>query len=88
LSLYPIGPTREFWQAWVLQESARRTYMATFFTLQLYLLLKGDVPEKCDKRLYQCHFWTVSAHLWRARDAFDFACAWRDKRHFVVNHNA
>lgn len=88
LPLYPIGPAREFWQGWVLQESARRTYMTTFFLLQLYLLLKGDVPKKCDQRLYLCHFWTVSAHLWQARDAFEFALAWRDRRHFVVNNTS
>ncbi|OIW28649.1 hypothetical protein CONLIGDRAFT_632908 [Coniochaeta ligniaria NRRL 30616] len=87
LPLYPIGPAREFWQAWVLQESARRTYMTAFFVQQLYLLLKGDTPRKCDQRLYLCHFWTVSAHLWGARDAFDFALAWRERRHFVVNNN-
>jgi hypothetical protein len=86
LPLYPIGPAREFWQTWMLHESARRTYMMTFFILQLYLLLKGDVPKKCDHRLYLCHFWTVSAHLWQAGDAFDFAVAWRDRRHFVVNN--
>ncbi|KAH8911161.1 hypothetical protein BR93DRAFT_964975 [Coniochaeta sp. PMI_546] len=87
LPLYPIGPAREFWQSWVLQESARRTYMTSFFIQQLYLLLKGDIPKKCDSSLYLCHFWTLSAHLWRARDAFDFALAWRDRRHFVVNNN-
>lgn len=85
LPLYPVAPAREFWQGWVLQESARRTYLVTYFLLQLYLVLKGDVPKKCDQKIYLCHFWTVSAHLWRAGDAVEFALAWRDRRHFVVN---
>lgn len=87
LPLYPVGPAREFWRGWLLQESARRTYAATFFLLQLYLVLKGDVPKKCDHKLYLCHFWTASAHLWRAEDAFEFAIAWRDRRHLVVNND-
>jgi hypothetical protein len=87
LLLYPIGPAREFWQGWVLQESARRTYLTTFFLLQLYLLLKGDVPRKCDKKLYLCHFWTLSAPLWQAGDAFEFVLAWRGRRHFIVNND-
>jgi hypothetical protein len=86
LPLYPIGPAREFWQTWVLQESARRTYMVVFYIWQLYLLLRGDAPRKCDQRLYMCHFWTVSAYLWRAGDAFDFAVAWRERKHFIVNN--
>jgi hypothetical protein len=87
LPLYPIGPAREFWRNWVLQESMRRTYLMTFFVTQLYWMLSGDMPKKCEPRVYLCHFWTVSSHLWQAKDAFEFALAWRDKRHFVINHS-
>ncbi|KAB5513094.1 hypothetical protein GE09DRAFT_1047205 [Coniochaeta sp. 2T2.1] len=87
LPTYPMAETREFWKRWVLEESARRTYMTCFFVVQMYLLLKGDVPKKCDTRLHLCHFWTVSARLWGAGDAFEFALAWGEGRRFVVNNN-
>lgn len=87
LPLYPIGPAQEFWRNWVLQETMRRTYLMTFFVTQLYWMLRGELPKKCEPKLYAYHFWTVSAHLWRAQDAFEFALAWRDHRHFVVNNS-
>ncbi|TPX06804.1 uncharacterized protein E0L32_002300 [Thyridium curvatum] len=83
LPLHPIGPTRDFWASWVLMESTRRTFLTTFITLQMYRLLAGDLPLDCDPNLYLCHSWTLSAHLWTAADAVDFAVAWRDRRHFV-----
>lgn len=86
LPLYPIGPARDFWHTWVLQESVRRTYMITFFVVKLYELLRGEMPRSCGQWPDLRHFWTVSAHLWRAADAFEFAVAWRDRRHFVVNN--
>lgn len=32
--------------------------------------------------------WTLSAHLWQARDCVDFAVAWRERKHYVVKRRA
>ena len=43
------------------------------------------VPDKrCDPQLLLCQSFTLSAHLWHARDPVDFAVAWRNKKHLVV----
>lgn len=77
---------RESWEDWVFQESARRTFLVVFFTLQLYRVLSRAGPLQCDPKLYVCHSCTLSAHLWRARDSLDFEIAWRERRHFVVTN--
>ncbi len=84
LPLYPLAATKEFWASWVFMESARRTFLITFFFLQLYRLLAGVTTLQCDGKLQLCHSLTMSAYLWRASDAFDFAIAWLEKKHFVV----
>ncbi|RWA10254.1 hypothetical protein EKO27_g4860, partial [Xylaria grammica] len=38
----------------------------------------------CDSKLLLCRSFTLSAHLWHARDPVDFAVAWRDKQHLVA----
>ncbi len=86
LPLYPIGATREFWHSWIFQESARRTFLITFFFLQTYRTMNGIGALQCDGKLYLCHSWTMSAHLWLANDPVDFAVAWRDKKHFIVTN--
>ncbi|KAI3333445.1 hypothetical protein F4824DRAFT_242533 [Ustulina deusta] len=40
--------------------------------------------KKCESQMLLCQSFTLSAHLWHARDPVDFAVAWRDKKHFVV----
>ncbi|KAJ5093274.1 hypothetical protein N7456_009135 [Penicillium angulare] len=75
-----------FWNSWVVQESARRTVLLAFFFMQIYKVLQGNVPVHCDGRLGLEHSWYLSAHLWSAQSAFDFAVAWAEKPHFVV-HN-
>lgn len=86
LALYPITSTRTFWDAWIFQESARRTFLITFLFIQVYRVLSRHPNLHCDGKLNLCHAWTFSAHLWQARDAFDFAVAWRDQTHFVVTN--
>ena len=86
LVLYPLASTRNFWDTWIFQESARRTFLITFFFIQVYRLLSRQWPLHCDGKLELCHAWTFSAHLWQAQDAFDFAVAWRDQNHFVVTN--
>lgn len=39
---------------------------------------------RCDSRMLLCRSFTLSAHLWDARDPISFAIAWRDRRHLVV----
>ncbi|TWU75132.1 hypothetical protein ED733_002773 [Metarhizium rileyi] len=84
LPLYPVAPTRDFWNDWILQESARRTVLFCFFFLQAYRLVAGQKGLECDGRLGLCRSWTMSAHLWNAGTPVQFARAWRDKKHFVV----
>jgi len=86
LNLSSLGATREFWEEWIFQESARRTFLITFFTLQMYRVQRGDLPLQCDSKMYLCHSWTLSAYLWRAGDSLDFEIAWKEKNHFVVTN--
>lgn len=87
LPLYPLTKARTFWESWVFTESARRTFMTACMFLQLYRLLSGGTPLFCNSRLHFHHSLTVSGHLWDAGDAFEFAVAWRDKRHWVVRED-
>lgn len=85
LPLFPIEASRDFWTSWIFQESARRTFLITFFFINTWHILTGRTPIACDNHLDNaCQTWTLSAHLWEAKDAFEFAVAWRVKRHLVV----
>ncbi|KAJ5136780.1 hypothetical protein N7448_005334 [Penicillium atrosanguineum] len=81
-----MNPTIEFWESWVLQESARRTVLLTYYFMQIYKLLHGMTPVQCDGKLgiFGDHAWYLSAHLWNAQSAFDFAIAWAEREHFIV----
>ncbi|XHG01014.1 hypothetical protein AWENTII_004420 [Aspergillus wentii] len=81
-----IESVMTFWDDWIFQESARRTVLLTFYFMQIYKTLQGKMPLYCDGRLGLVHAWYSSAHLWDARDAFDFAVAWTDKPHLVVQN--
>ncbi|KAM7203423.1 hypothetical protein V8F20_004017 [Naviculisporaceae sp. PSN 640] len=81
----PACPRRAFWDTWIFEESARRTWILTYFLIQMYRLLKGNVPVNCDGKLTH-HPFTVSAHLWQAPDALSFATAWKTKEHFMVKN--
>lgn len=86
----PSQELRAFWESWVFQESARRTFLMMFFFLRIYAITKGEFganpKPRCDGRLGLCHSFTLSAHLWAAKDFVDFAPAWKTKRHFVVKN--
>ena len=84
LPLYPLATARQFWHEWIYQESAKRTFIVTFFMLQTYRYLSGDIPMQCDSRLYRCYSWTLSAYLWQAADAVDFAVAWKQRNHVAI----
>jgi hypothetical protein len=82
-----MDPIIEFWESWVLQESARRTVLLTYYFMQINkFFLQGKVPVQCDGKLgiYGDHAWYLSAHLWNAQSAFDFAVAWAEREHFIV----
>lgn len=77
--------SQESWEAWIFQESARRTLLVASFFMHMWELLTGRAPAECrrdDLLLRQC--WTLSAHLWEAGDALEFAAAWRDRKHYIV----
>ena len=83
LPLYPGTAARSAWRAYVLRESVRRTMLSVFQFTGVCNLLRGQLKSclnsiACDSRL------TLSAHLWNAKNAFDFAIAWNDKNHFLV----
>lgn len=86
LPLYPIQPTKDIWEDWILQESARRTALVTFFFLQAYRFMLGFVGLQCDGKLGLCHSWTLSAQLWNAKTAVEFAHAWSARQYFVVTN--
>ncbi|KAJ5710423.1 hypothetical protein N7488_004579 [Penicillium malachiteum] len=81
-----IDSVGTFWESWVIQESARRTVLLAFYFMQIYKILQGNVPTYCDGKLGLQHSWYLSAHLWNAQSAFDFAVAWAEKPHFVVDN--
>lgn len=86
----PPPDIRTFWESWIFQESARRTFLIIFFFLRVYDITKGghgyDPKGTCDGKLGLCHSFTASAHLWKAKDFVDFAAAWNSKSHFVVKN--
>lgn len=87
LPLYPLATTKSFWKDWIFQETARRTILLTFYFLQAYRLLRGDVGLACDGKLGLVHSWTVSGHLWHAGTPVEFAEVWRKRKHYVVTNS-
>ncbi|KAI4648388.1 uncharacterized protein J4E79_010010 [Alternaria viburni] len=83
LPLYPSTAARSAWQSYILRESARRTALVAFHITVIYTLLSGQM-RSCAKELSLKNRVTLSAHLWKATSAFDFAMAWNSKSHFVI----
>ncbi|OHE91863.1 hypothetical protein CORC01_12871 [Colletotrichum orchidophilum] len=77
-------PTKDFWQEWIFQESARRTIFFTCFFLVAYSVLVDTLANGCEEKYVFCQSWTMSAHLWKAPNVVDFAIAWKEKQHFVI----
>jgi len=71
-------------QNWLLMESTRRTYLITFFFLQIYRMLVMQVSFTQATGM-PCQSITVSSHLWDAPDSVAFASAWEGKKYFVWN---
>ncbi|CAN8106312.1 unnamed protein product [Discula destructiva] len=84
-----LQDSRRFWKDWLLQESARRTFLIACFFMNVWKLLTGRQVETCrGDPILLGQSWTLSAHLWQARDCFDFAVAWGEKHHYVVRRKA
>lgn len=74
------APIEPFHYNWLLDESIRRTYIVTFFFLQIYrMLLLHLAPVKHANNI--CESFTISSHLWDAPDSVSFASAWNSKNH-------
>lgn len=83
LPLYPLGDTEAFWKNWVLTESIRRTMLFAHQFDSCYSLIQGGSID-CDK-LSRFQLWTLSAPLWHADNAVDFAVAWGSRRRWLMN---
>ncbi|KAL3491865.1 hypothetical protein BJX62DRAFT_251005 [Aspergillus germanicus] len=81
-----LESTMHFWKLWIVEESARRTILFTFYFLQIVRLLRGERNLHCDGKLGLLHAWYSSAYLWGAQSALDFAVAWAEREHFIVRN--
>lgn len=86
LPFYPIQPIKDIWEDWILQESARRTALVTFYFLQTYRVLTGHIGLQCDGKMGLCHSWTLSSKLWDAGTTVEFAQAWKARQYYVVTN--
>ncbi|KAK4188721.1 hypothetical protein QBC35DRAFT_495403 [Podospora australis] len=88
LPLYPLDTTRQFWETWVFQESARKTFLMVWLFVRTYRLLQGHVPKNCDGKMGLNFSFTLSEHLWAAKDPLSFALAWGEGRKWsILNAN-
>ncbi|SPO04314.1 uncharacterized protein DNG_06997 [Cephalotrichum gorgonifer] len=86
LPLFPLTDTESFWKRWVLEESIRRTILSTLQFVACYQLIRSRSPLDCaDTGLAQS--WTLSAPLWGAGNAVDFAVAWGTKNRWLVTYH-
>jgi len=83
LPLYPSIAARAAWTAYKNRESLRRTILCIYHFSALCYLLRGRL-NSCNDQLALGNRVTLSAQLWNARSAFDFAVAWNTKNHFFV----
>lgn len=83
LPFYPSIAARTAWKLFTLRETLRRTVLSLYQFLALCHLLLGR-QKTCASSLAQGNKVILSAHLWRAQSAFDFAVAWNEKKHFLV----
>jgi hypothetical protein len=83
LPLYPSTAARSAWKSYIFRESARRTVLSAFHITVMCTLLSGQL-KSCTHELSLKNRVTLSAHLWKATSASDFAMAWNSKDHFVI----
>ncbi|OKL55373.1 hypothetical protein UA08_09382 [Talaromyces atroroseus] len=94
------GLSRDFWQTWIFEESARRTIFLAYLLIRIWEVMyifsnNNDKAEqekkqqmrknhKCDGRLGSSHCWYLSSHLWQARTRYEFALAYAEKNRFLI----
>ncbi|KAI2478168.1 hypothetical protein Ptr902_10363 [Pyrenophora tritici-repentis] len=83
IPLYPGTATRSAWRSYIVRESARRTFLSTIHITVMCTLLNGQL-KSCAHDTILNNRVTLSAHLWNAANAFDFAVAWNEKNHFLI----
>lgn len=83
LPLYPSATAHTAWKSYIYRETLRRTVLSLYQLVTLSRMLLGR-PNKCAPSLSRGNYVTLSAHLWQAKSAFDFAMAWNEKQHFLV----
>ncbi|KAJ4418713.1 hypothetical protein N0V82_005384 [Gnomoniopsis sp. IMI 355080] len=86
---FPFQASHAIWKRWILQESARRTFLISCFFVSVWKLFTGRQVRNCNgEPTLLGQSWTLSAKIWQARNAVDFAVAWREKSHYVVRRRA
>lgn len=83
IPLYPSALARTAWTAYIFRESLRRTVLALFQFATIYQLLRGQLTL-CNEHLALGNKLIISAQLWDAKNAFDYAVIWNNQRHFFV----
>jgi hypothetical protein len=83
LPLYPSTAARASWTAYIFRESLRRTALSLFHFITICYLLRGQLTS-CRTHVAIGSRLIFSAHLWNAKTAFDFALAWNNKKHFII----
>jgi hypothetical protein len=83
IPLYPSPVARASWTAYIFRESLRRTVLALFHFVTMCQLLRGQL-KSCNQDLALGNKMIISAQLWSAKSAFDYAVTWNNQRHFIV----
>lgn len=83
IPLYPSAVARASWAAYIFRESLRRTVLAVYHFVTMCNLLRGQLTS-CNSHLALGSRLTISAQLWNARSAFDYAVTWNHQKHFIV----
>lgn len=83
IPLYPSALARASWTAYIFRESLRRTVLALFHFVTICQLLRCQLTT-CNEDLALGNKLIISAQLWDAESAFDFAVTWNNQRHFIV----
>jgi hypothetical protein len=83
IPLYPASAARSAWKSFIFRESCRRTLIVHLHCLMLCYLLRNRLS--CNEDIAMGTRVTISARLWKASSAFDFAVVWNEKKHVLVN---
>ncbi|KAF2828654.1 hypothetical protein CC86DRAFT_288181 [Ophiobolus disseminans] len=83
LPFYPSTAASSAWAAYMFRESFRRTILSLYLFITLCYLLRGETAP-CSTHLAFGNRFTLSAHLWNAKSAFEYAIAWNDEKHFLI----